>query len=268
MKHYWLAASAAVFLGATPASAELKLESIQAVYGRLGSERSSQDFYPEDEVYFRYLISGVHTNADGRATGELGIALNGPDGKEVLNKTFPTGGLVALGGRSLPGYANVRLPANILPGTYTLTVRFTDQLASESARFQRRFTVKPAAFAIVMPRFYYDAEGKVEAPAAGVVGQTLYFRLSLIGFERNRGKIDTVMDLQVLDKSGQEMMPKPLQAPLVVTDPKEVKQATTLNFSGNVVLNRAGTFTLRMTLTDREGKKTTRFETPLRVTEP
>lgn len=268
MKHGELAVVVGLLLGTTPARAEVKLESVQAAYGRLGPARPSLDFYPEDEVYYRYLITGVRTNPDGKASGEVAIVVTGPDGKEVLNQAAPAGGLLALGGGSLPGFASVRLPADVKPGAYTLSVRIKDQLASQSAQFQRRFTVKPAAFAIVMPRFYYDAEGKVSAPAAGVVGQTLYFRLNLIGVDRSRGKIDAVMDVQVLDKAGRETMPQPIQARLDVSDPKEVERATTLSFSGNMVLNQSGEFTLRITLTDRVGEKTAHFEAPLRVTDP
>jgi hypothetical protein len=269
MMQGWLVAIAGALLGPAPLATELKLEGIQAAYGKLGPERPSLDFYHGDEVFFRYLITGVQRNADGGAKVEVTILLNGPDGKAMVKQTAPAGeSVLALGGDILPGSAFVRLPDDIDPGTYTMVIRVTDQLSSRSAQFQRRFTVKPAAFAVIMPRFFYDREGKVPAPAGGVVGQALYFRLNLIGFERSQGKIDAAMDFQVLDAAGQETMPKPIQARLEVNNPKEAEKVNTLTFSGNLDLNRAGVFTLRITLTDRLANKTTRFEAPLRVTAP
>jgi hypothetical protein len=94
----------------------LKLERIQAAYGKLGPERPSLDFYPGDEVFFRFLITGVRTTAEGGAKVEETILLKGPDGKEMVNQTVPAKeSVVPLGGGTLPGSAFLRLPAEIAP---------------------------------------------------------------------------------------------------------------------------------------------------------
>ena len=51
-------------------------------------------------------------------------------------------------------------------------------------------------------------------------------------------------------------------------DAEKAKAVTSLTFSGDIALNRAGEFTLRITLTDRMSKKTAKLEAPLKVVAP
>jgi hypothetical protein len=113
-----------------------------------------------------------------------------------------------------------------------------------------------------------NEEGKVPAPAGGLVSQTLYFKLRAIGFDRTQGKIDSDMALDVLDAAGKPVMPRPIRARVQNDQPEVVQKAPFLSFSGEISLNRVGDFTLRVTVSDRVGKKSTQFETPLRVTLP
>ena len=76
------------------------------------------------------------------------------------------------------------LGGEVPPGAYTLTVTVRDKVASTQATFQRAITIKAPAFAIIAPRFSYDADGKAPAPVGGLVGQTLYFKMKVIGFDR------------------------------------------------------------------------------------
>ena len=149
-----------------------------------------------------------------------------------------------------------------------MTVIVTDKLSKGSASFQRKLTAREKEFALVAPQFFYDADAKVPAPAGGLVGQTLHLRLKAVDFDRSQGKIDTEMKMQVLDSLGRETMPKPLLVALKTDDPREVQKVATLDFKTSLALNRAGKFSLRITVTDRLGKKTARFETPLQVTAP
>jgi hypothetical protein len=149
-----------------------------------------------------------------------------------------------------------------------VAVEVRDLNAKESASFQRKFTCKPVEFAAVRVRFAQDPDGKLPAPVGGRVGQTLFVRTSAVGFDRGGGEIDVQFDLQVFDKSGKPVTPKPIRATVHNEDPAVVKQATVLNFKGEMILNRSGDFVLRLTLTDTPTKKTTTFEAPLRVAAP
>ncbi len=266
MRLSWLFA-AAMMVSGTAAHAGLEIRDVQASHGRFGPERTAE-FYPSDEVFFRYLITGVKADGEGRVAGELNLTLEAPDGRVLLDQTSPISGVTALGGGTLPGTATVSLPADIAPGPYTLTVTFRDKQSSEKASFRRTLDIKPAEFAAVAVRFSYDAEGEVAAPVGGLVGQTLHFRLKAIGFARTAGRIDLEMLVRVLDAEGRPTMPVPVRAILETDDADVVKRVTDVNLNGNLTLNRAGDFTLSITVTDRVGKRTTEFEAPLHVASP
>lgn len=263
-----LLAVLATALAASSASAKLELRDVQASHGQLGPERKSDGYVLGDEVYYRFTIAGVKPDADGRLAAEIHLRVADAKGKEVLKTAVPVQAVMALGGNSLPGNARVNLNDPITPGEYELTVEVKDLNAKESASFKRKFTCKPEEFAAVRVRFSQDPDGKLPAPVGGLVGQTLFVRAPAVGFDRSHGEIDVQFDLQVLDKQGKPVTPRPIRAAVHNEDPAVVKQATVLNFKGEMTLNRPGEFVLRLTLTDKLAKKTTTFEAPMRVAAP
>jgi hypothetical protein len=76
------------------------------------------------------------------------------------------------------------------------------------------------------------------------------------------------MEMQVLDADGQHVMPKPIQVRLHNSDAQVVQRITSVDFSGALTLNRAGEYTLRITIADEVGKKSTQYQTAIRVTAP
>lgn len=255
-------------LGTATAQAKLDIQNVEAAYGLFGPPRSALDLYPHDEVLFRFLVTGAQVDAEGKIDARLTLKLTDSAGKVLLQERNPLKGTLALGGQAFSGNARLNVGERLPPGEYTFTVTVEDALSGEAASFQRQLTAKPHGFKIVAPQFFFDADGKVAAPAGGVVGQTLHFRLRAIGFSRDQDKIHTAMNVQVFDAEGRETMPKPITAELRTEDAAVVPKVTSLNFNGNLALNRAGQFTLRITLTDRLGKQTATFEAPLRVTAP
>lgn len=144
----------------------------------------------------------------------------------------------------------------------------TDQLSKEKDSFTRTLTCRKPEFAIVAPRFYQDKENRVPAPIGGRAGQALYFRIKCIGFQRDKDKIDNEMRIEILDAEGKDTIPKPIVAAFATDDAEKVKQVTSLTFNGDFAPNRAGDFTLRITITDRLAKRTAKFEAPLKVAAP
>jgi hypothetical protein len=254
---------------ALPVHADLKLENIQLVEGRLGPPRARLDFFPEEEIVFRYLITGMQLDEQGKIAGELSMAVTDPRGQVVFTRKVPfPEAILALGGATMPGFASVELPAGSTPGAYTVKVAFMDQHSGQTARFERKVNLQAAAFAAITPRFFYDPDGKVPAPPEGKLSQTLYVRLKAIGFDRSQGMLEAAMEMQVLDANGQPVMPQPIQVRLRNRDAKVVQQITSVDFSGALTLNRAGDYTLRITITDEVGKKSTPYQTAIRVTIP
>ncbi len=258
----------AALLTLPAADAKLEIQDVKAVHGPLGPERKSLDVYPGDALVVRYTVTGVRADAEGKVDVVKTVRLLDAAGKELLKQEQPLKGLLPLGGGRFQDVANLNIGDRVAPGDYTLSVAVKDNLSSQTASFERKVVCKEAAFAIVAPQFFYDADNKITAAAGGFAGQTLFFRLLVIGFDRTRARLEHEMTVQVLDAQKQEMLPKPISAEFKSEDAETIKKAVSLTFRGNLVLNRAGEFTLRITVTDRLAKKSTVFEAPLRVTAP
>jgi hypothetical protein len=255
----------------TPARscAELEIKDIQSALGERGPERHTLEYFPEDEILIRYVVSGVRVDQEGKMDTRGKIRLTTAKGRVVREGDLKRQqGFLALGGGSYPAYVFLSLPPQAPAGEYTVSVTVEDLLASATATFERKVRVKPVEFAIVAQRFYRDAEAKVPAAAGGVLGDLLYVRFRVIGFERGRGGCEVEMNLQVVDKQGKELLPKPLQVAFRNKDPAELKKISHLNFDPNFALNRVGDFTLCISVTDKIAGKTTKFEAPLHVTAP
>jgi hypothetical protein len=89
--------------------------------------------------------------------------------------------------------------------------------------------------------------------------------MQLVGFDRSKDEIDVEMEVAVLDANGKPVTPKAVHSEYHNEKPEEVKKQTRIQFSSSLALNRAGNFTLRVTVTDRMTKKKLVFEAPMRV---
>ena len=255
-------------LAGTNAYAKLQITNVQAAYGEVGPERKSLVYYPGDEILFRYLITGVKTNVKGEVDLDINFQVSDAGGKVLLNKTSATRAIAALGGGCLPGSARATLGEPLQPGNYRLRVEAKDKVSGEMASFEREVTLKARAFTSVSQRFFADADRKVPSGAGGIVGQNLHFRLGVIGFDRSQGRIETGMDLEILDETGKEVLTRPLQTTFKNEQADSVKHISIINFDGHIALNRVGQFTLRFNFTDPVGGKNARFEVPLHVAAP
>jgi hypothetical protein len=260
-------AVAVLMLSAASAQAKLGIENIQAAYSPLGPERKSLDLYPYDELLFRFTVTGAKADAEGKVEGSVQLQLLDANGRMLGEKQDSAKGILALGGSSYPFL--VRLPIQTPPGKYTVKITVRDDKSKESASFQRQVTVKALDFKIVGIQFSHDPEGKIEAPAGGTLGETLYFAYRVVGYDRSKDRIFTEMIWQIFDSDGQEVSPKRPADDIRQDDAKTVRKWDFLISNRNsLVLTRLGKFTLRITATDRLGKKTTKFEVPIQVNAP
>lgn len=257
-------------LVAIPSSARAKLEirGVEASHGSLGPARTSNEYVAGDQVFVRYTLAGVQTDEDGRTRCEMRMSVIGPKGRSGKPEPVAIQDLLPLGGDVLQGIATVDLDADSPSGEYELAVEFTDLLSKEKAAFRRKFTCKPAEFAMVRLRFYHDEAGTAPATAGGVVRQTLFVKFRAVGHDRGRDEIDLVMEMTVMNANGQPVGPKPIRIAFHNEKPDEVKRMNWVNFTGTMGLNRPGEFVLRITLTDTVSQKKVSFETPLRVAAP
>ncbi len=248
--------------------AKLEITRIEAAHGFFGPPRESLDVCPLDEMLLRYHVTGVKVDDEGKADIETSIHLKEPGGKVVLERKTPVQRQLSLGGNTFSSFVSFHLPDKAPLGEYTLSVQIRDRLASETASFERKITCKAASFQILTPRFFRDAKSEVAAPVGGVVGEPLYYRLKLVGFDTTQKKVRTQLTMHILDLEGKETLPKPALTKAYLDKPEDVGKAIQVNFNGLITLNRAGDYKLKIVVEDSIGKHQAVFEAPLKVTAP
>jgi hypothetical protein len=248
--------------------AELQLTDVQSSYGQLGPARESSEYVLGDEVYVRFNVVGARIDVDGYTQGELTITVRDAAGKKVLESATPIQQLPCLGGDRFPARAVLMLGDPMTAGKYTLEVGYSDLIAKKTASFKREFTCKPTEFAISGLRFYQDKEGRVPAPVGGMLSQTLFIQARAIGFDTSNDEIDVEMRIDVLDKDGKILTPKPIKVVLHNEKVDEVRATKILSFNAELALHRSGDFRLRLTMTDLHSNKSVKFEAPMKVTAP
>jgi hypothetical protein len=254
-------------LVAGSASADVTFRDIKAQYGPHGPARDSLEIFPGDEIVFHYVIDGVQTNENGKVDGTLQLKVVNESGKVILDKPTKINEILAFGGTTFPGTANLNLGLNAVPGKYQFVLTFTDDIQHQSATFERTILCRKMELAIVKPRFSYDQQGESSSSLNVSLGQKIYYHLVAVGFDRSQKKIDMELSMQLLDEKGTELLPKALVVPAKSDDPNAVEKNEAVTFKGSFNCNRVGTFKLRFTLRDNLTTKTATFEAQAKVTQ-
>jgi len=270
MKSLFALASALglILFWSASSQAKLQIENIQACYGPYGPERKSLDLYPFDILFLRFTVTGLKTDADGKVSATVTMKWSDAKGKVLDETSFPSAGILHLGGNSFLAFVHLRMPEQLPPGKNTVTVTVTDNLSKESAAFERQFTGHKSKLQIVGLEFFHDPDGKFPSSTNLPPGEPLHFRVRVIGFDRSKEKIHVVMGVQTLDSEGKGNLPKPLLFDFREEDPRAIQRTGFVFFNGQLGLNRVGKFTLRLTVTDRMTDQSAKLEVPVNVVAP
>jgi hypothetical protein len=263
-----LIASLCCLVFVAPAFAKLQITNAHLAHGMLGPPRESSDFYPLDEIVLRYQIEGARTDPDGKTDLDVVMRLTDAAGKQVFEQKSTIRRQLSLGNGLVPGYAVLTAPEKAPPGAYVFSVQVLDRVSSETASFEKKLECKPTSFQILATRFYRDAEGKTPAPAGGLVGETVYFKLRVVGFHKANNRVEATLTPQLIDEAGKPVAERPPVIRAALANSEEAAKATQVSFNGLLYLNRPGQFTLRFKVDDIEGKQSTLFETPFKVSAP
>src|SRR5262249_16120951 len=124
-----------IFLTAAAAAhADVTVRNIQAAEGPLGPERKSPDYFPPDEAFYRYPITGTKSDKQGDIDVVIESKLIDENGKVIPGSRDPVKGKLHLAGGTFTGSSVIKLGNQFAPGEYTLTVLVTDNVTAENVQ--------------------------------------------------------------------------------------------------------------------------------------
>jgi hypothetical protein len=244
--------------------APLALKNVRVTQGILGPARADTKFLPGDSLIVTFDIEGVSPDAGGRVHYSTSTEVTDGRGQAVFRQPArDLESVAALGGGTLPAYAQVDIGLNQPAGDYTLKVTVKDRSGGKSQALTQEFQVLPRAFGLVRVAATADAEGQTPAGLLGA-GQSVWVNAVVTDFTRDpaRQQPHVQVEMRILDEQGRPTVAKPFSG---TVDKDVPSKAVALPVQFLVPLNRPGKFTVELKATDRASGKTTTASMPLTV---
>jgi hypothetical protein len=250
-----------LFLAASFAQAQLRVGDIQLCQGLYGPTRQPvYDLY--DDVFVRGTLFGTQTNSRHYATVDIVGDVIGPDDKIVLHTSTTINEPQVIGDQFFFKF-HFPIDAAWKPGAYLMKVNLKDTESGKETSFAQKFTVRPKRLAILPPQFFSDEGGKHPAFNGGHIGQVVYFRAWVVGFESSNG-VDVEIGMEVRDSSAQKVLWK-----MGKTEIKESDSDKTPGMMGALIpLTTPGNYILRTFVIDHLARKSACCDFPLHVEAP
>ena len=226
---------------------KLEIVNPRATYGHLGAARpKGTGILPGDVAHVAFEVNNLKHDDKGQSSYSIAIEVRDGSG-ELFYKQEPFNSVAQnfFGGNSLPCSAQLEIPQNAKPGTYSWKVTIHDRLANKSATVSGKGDVLKADFGLIRVGTYADAEGKVPVPSVGMVGSTIYVNFAAVGFARS-GKSkqpDLAVGMKILDENGKATFAKPITGHVKSDIPASLN---IIPLQYGVTLNRPGRFTIQL----------------------
>ena len=238
----------------------LSLANPRLTYGVLGPTRPTSEFHPGDSLILSFDIQGITADPNGKAVYTTAVEVTDAAGKSIFKqpaKKFQE--TLALGGATLPAFAQIDLGLDAPAGKFTMAVTVTDTTSQKSALLKQECSVAPKGFSIVRLSYTGDANGLVPLGAL-TVGQPFWVQAAVVGFDRAPGgtkQPNVNLSLRVLDNETK----KPLATFTGTIDKDVPSNATSLPIRFYVPLNKQGSYTIELKAVDnlKKGEATLAF---------
>ena len=244
--------------------AEVKIEHIQAANGPYWPSISNAVYHPGDIVSFRYLVTGMKLDSKKMIDGSVSYTVTDSKGKKVEGKSQPWTYAPALGKGTAPHMTAFDVTDTYQPGEYKVHVEVKDHISEEKVSFDRMVTIRPSEWAISAVAFFHDPEGRHPACLDAHVGEQIYYKMKIVGYDKTR--IDAELEMEMLDKDGKDIGIKPFTQVFINNNTKLIESVPFLMAEGALPsFSRPGEFKLKITMIDHVNEKTAVYEAPVRV---
>ncbi len=245
---------------------KLEIVNPRPTFGYLGAARpKGTGILPGDVAHFAFEINNLKHDAKGQSSYSCAIEVRDGNG-ELFFKQEPHNSVAQnfFGGNSLPCAAQLEIPLNAKPGTYTWKVTIQDRLANKSATVSGKGDVLKADFGLIRVGTFADSDSKVPVPPVGVVGSTIYVNFAAVNFARTKKdkQPDLSVEMKILDENGKATFTKPITGRVKSDIPESL---TILPLQYGVTLNRPGRFTVQLTARCELCGKSSTVAFPVRI---
>jgi hypothetical protein len=267
----WATFSLLAALSLTPGqSGPLQLTNARTTYGSLGPTRPEGKFLPGDVCFLRFDIENLKTDGSGRVVYSTVLEVFDSKGeRKYKGEPEPYAFVNALGGSRVAASSLTIFGNDVEPGEYSMQVTVKDLVANKSETIKRKVEVAPKDFGIIQVYSTYDDAGQFPAPAVASPGQMLWLHASAVGFTRdsktNQPKL--TFEYNIFDENKNSTLEKPFAFTVSEGVPEGKPQVPG---SLDLRINRAGKFTIELTVTDQlaKDKKAAKLVFPITVVEP
>jgi hypothetical protein len=242
----------------------LAVTNVCATHGTLGPLRSDLRILPGDTLCLEFGIEGITVAPDGKVL--YSTSLEVVDGKDnVIYRQNPTDqeALASLGGKSVPGLAQLQIGSDHPAGDFTLKVAITDRASKQTQAITQKVQVLPPGFGIVQLKVTGDPEGVVPAGPAGV-GDSLWVTFAVVKFGRDSAtqQPHVQFEMRILDENNKTTVAK-AQTGVINRD----VAASDKLLGGQFLIwaNRPGNFVLELQAVDKVAGKSCALSFPLTV---
>jgi hypothetical protein len=246
----------------------LKLTNSRFTIGELGPQRPNAKYLPGDIVFVGFDITGLTIDEEGFGRYKMSLEVTDKNGKSIykpgtrsLEEPYP------LRGNTIPARAFVSLGLDHEPGIFTCKITVEDPKTKATDTLTTQYEVLKRDFGVVMPYTSHDLEGRLSAPATGLVGQTTYAHFYIASFQRDPKTRQPRVHVQfeVLDDKGQPVG-KPAE---YIQDEKSFppldENEARFRVVFKVFMSRPGKFAVRVTATDKITDKKSTYNLPVTV---
>jgi hypothetical protein len=247
---------------------QLRITNERLTYGVLGAARPNDKFLPGDAYFLTFDIENLKVGKDGKIKYKRSMEILDKDKKAQFKGEPEEAEVVShLGGNKLPAFAHALLGTDMVPGEYTLLFKVEDSGNKKTTELTKTFTILPKAFGIVRVNTSYDMHGELQAPAVAVPGQSLWLTFGTVGFKRSPKNMqpNIAVEIRIVDENGKSTLEEPIIGGISENVPKDVSLIPMQNI---LSLNRAGKFTVKVTVTDKVAEKSESVEVPILVVDP